>query len=148
MPEQVEMPGGPQLDHYYGRGVEGVEVVEDGEESGWSIILSGNVRISNHDEQLVPPDELGGLSFLNGIFSELDTRLVFGISGPNANPDRNVEVRLTPTKYSINDPAIAGGEHYPQRPPELEPETDEEAPEGASEASEEVEGEETAEGDE
>lgn len=143
--EQIDMPGGPSLDHYYGRGVEGVEEIEDGatDENEWAIILSGDVRITNYDETLVPP-ELGGLTFLMAVFSELDTRLTFGVAGPNANPDLNVEVRLTPTLYSIIDPAIAGGEVYPQRPPEMPVE----APEDSPEAVEEVEGEDTAAGDE
>jgi hypothetical protein len=134
----VEVPGGPQIDHYYGRGVEGVETYDD---KTWEIILSGDVRIKNYNLTLDAPDDLGGLSLLTGIFSELDTRLIFGIAGPDANPDRNVEVTLNPIEYSITDPAIAGGEHFPQK-------LDLEEPESASEGTEEVEGEETAEGSE
>jgi hypothetical protein len=134
----VEMPGGPSLDHYYGRGVEGVETEDD---KTWEILLSGDVRIKNYNMTLDAPGELGGLSLLTGIFSEEETRLVFGIAGPNANPDRNVEVTLNPTEYSITDAMVAGGEHFPQR-------LDLEEPESTPEASEEVEGEDTAEGSE
>jgi hypothetical protein len=137
MPE-VEMPGGPSLDHYYGRGVEGVETADD---KTWEIILSGDVRLKNYNMTLDAPDNLGGLSLLTGIFSEEETRLVFGIGGPNANPDRNVEVAMNPIEYSITDPSVAGGEHFPQKLDVGEPES---TPEGTNE----VEGEETAEGSE
>jgi hypothetical protein len=120
----IEMPGGPQLDHYYGRGVEGIEMGEDDEPSNWSILLSGGVRIRNHDtdRETAPASErFGGLSLLSATLSEKDTRLVFGISRPAADAsDRREQLVLTPTQYEIVDPNIAGGPHFPQRPPELQ----------------------------
>ena len=120
----IEMPGGPQLDHYYGRGVEGINENQDGEAWEWEILLSGGVRIRNHDESLTsaPSSErFGGLSLLSAIMSEKETRLIFGISRPNPSPaDRREELILTPTQYEISDPNVAGGPHFPQRPDELQ----------------------------
>ena len=115
----------PDLSHYYGRGVEGVEIIDPTDDPpNFAILLNGGVRIINHDSSLDVPDSetLGGKAFLLAIFSELDTRLVFGRPVPENPPPQyeqpTTEITLTPIKYAISDPGFAGGkEHFPQREP-------------------------------
>ena len=115
----------PDLSHYYGRGVEGVEIIDPTDDPpNYAILLNGNVRIINHDSSLDVPDSetLAGKALLIAIFSELDTRLVFGLPQPTNPPPQyeqpTTEIRLTPTEYAISDPAYKGGqEHFPQRAP-------------------------------
>jgi hypothetical protein len=115
----IEMPGGPRVDHYYGRGIVGINDLEgqDGDET-WEIILAGDVVIKNYDPDIpTPSQDLGGMVLVGAIFSELETKLRFRLG-----TEREEGVTLDPNKYSISDPQIVGGESFPQRPPEIDDE--------------------------
>lgn len=85
----------------------------------WEIHLDGTGIIANKDPHVALPDEdlLAGTSFVRPIFSELDTRLQFGVKDAVS-----YEIILTPTKYTISDPTflMEEGEIYPQAPPEMQ----------------------------
>jgi len=123
----------PDISHYYGREVTGVETNED----HWIITLSGDVKIfhPHDDEAVAPSSELGGKILLSAIFSEADTRLRFGYSGPTITGEE--EVLMNPTKYGISEPGYENGDiYYPQMPEELQPD---EGAESASEGTEDDE---------
>src|SRR4029077_13380693 len=80
--------------------------------------LAEGAVIGNRDPDVQFPDAevLAGTSFIRPIYSELDTRLQFGVKDAVL-----AEIILTPTKYTISDPMFTdeGGEIYPQAPPEI-----------------------------
>jgi hypothetical protein len=85
----------------------------------WGIELEGDGRIENKDPSVEKPEEgaLNGTVFIRPIFSELDTRLQFGVLD-----DIQQELTLTPTLYTISDPTFVQeeeGEIYPQVPFEI-----------------------------
>src|SRR5262245_1161910 len=121
----VMIPGEPvpSLDWYNGRKVEAVE--EEGD--WWTLVLSGNIRITNHDQRRPMPEKITGKPLLTIIQSEGETKLVFGelVSSVDAGEfqltntqiTNKREVGLTPTQYSISDPGYGNGEPiFPQRP--------------------------------
>lgn len=137
MSNMIEMPGGPRLDHYYGRGITGIEENED----GWTILLSGDVRITHYTDDPEsdyerPTNEMIGMQLVGAIFSETETRMLFKLG-----TERQQVISVSPTDYSISDPNVVGGESFPQRPPELT----EEAPESDSDEAVD-EGEESEQG--
>lgn len=94
--------------------------VEEGEDGEWTIVLDGDGRIVNKDPERVMPEQgdLAGMQLLRTIYSELDTRLQFGVQ-------ENVtsEVVLTPALYTISDPNYTPeGEIFPQAPQTYEEE--------------------------
>lgn len=96
-----------------------VKLVE-GKDGQWSIVLDGEGEIVNKDPDKPLPDEetLKGTQFIRPIYSELDTRLQFGV-----NENVATEVTLTPALYSMIDPAYTPeGEVYPQVPVDYEEE--------------------------
>jgi hypothetical protein len=100
------------LTYFNGRPVVGVG---EGEEEGeWSILLDGDGLITNKDASIEMPEAEGlvGMTFLRTIYSELDTRLQFGVQ------DRiSQEVVLNPMLYTISDPVYTSeGVVYPQVP--------------------------------
>lgn len=99
------------LTYFIGRPFE--DVLIEGEEDGdWEISLEGGARIINKDVNKSAPDKeaLAGTSFIRPIYSELDTRLQFGVKDMVLQ-----EVTLTPALYTIYDPVFtSGGEMYPQ----------------------------------
>ena len=92
-------------------------VLGQGEDDGlWSITLDGNSVIANKDVSKPPPDvaTLLGTQFIRPIYSELDTRLQFGVKDAVLQ-----EVILPPTLYTISDPDFTSdGEIYPQMVPD------------------------------
>ena len=88
----------------------------------WQIRLTGDVLIANHDgahEEM--PNHVVGLSLLMTIMSELDTRLVFGLTRATTATEYEIanrqEVVLTAAHYSITDASYNEGQRvYPQRP--------------------------------
>jgi hypothetical protein len=105
----------PDLTNFIGRPFEKVE--ESGEE--WTILLGDNARITNKDTSKDVPDEdaLKGTTFIRPIFSELDTRMQFGVLD-----DVVYEVVLNPLLYTISDPTFPTGaeEFFPQVPVAIE----------------------------
>jgi len=105
----------PDLTYFIGRPFVTLEV--DDESNEWTIVLDGNGRITNKDSEREAPslEVLSGTSFVRPIFSELDTRLQFGVLDNVAS-----EVTLTPTLYTMTDPTLGSEEEiYPQVLPEL-----------------------------
>lgn len=101
----------PNLTFYYGRTVERVEINEGGDGGEWAIVLEGDVRIENFDENYdVPEKALEGQKFSMAIFESSVTRLYFGT---DENP-RSTVMHLNPTEYGISDPAFGGGIVRPQ----------------------------------
>jgi hypothetical protein len=88
-----------------------------GEDDGlWAISLDGGSLITNKDESKPVPDKntLVGTQFIRPIYSELDTRLQFGVKDAVLQ-----EVILSPTLYTISDPDFTSdGEIYPQMTPD------------------------------
>ncbi len=127
----------------------------------WEIHLDSGGIIANKDAHVALPDEdlLAGTTFIRPIYSELDTRLQFGVKDAVA-----YEIILNPVKYTISDPTflMEEGEIYPQVVPEMQtppdpsdervaegPEEDEmEAEEGTQEGTESGDDEGTEEGTE
>jgi hypothetical protein len=102
------------LAYFIGRPFEDLTVGEDGE---WEIALDGGAIIRNKDAERSAPElsDLQGTSFIRPIFSELDTRIQFGVLDMV-----HTEVILTPTKYTVIDSVYTGGEEvYPQVPVEI-----------------------------
>lgn len=105
-----------QLDHYNGRRVESVESTgEDG--WNWGVIFEGGAVVKNKDKRRTAlPTAIVGQALAKVEFNEYDTQMIFG----NAVNDQFVEsarVVLTPTQYTIADPAspVANEEEtYPQ----------------------------------
>lgn len=101
------------LSYYVGRRFEKIDQGEEG--WNWTVVLEGDARVRNTDEaRSWTQENLEGTIFLRPIFSELDTRMQFGM-GENVT----AEIVLTPTKYTVADPTYASGEEeiYPQAPP-------------------------------
>lgn len=96
------------LDHYNGRAVEDVNK-RSGE---WQIILEGNVRIVNYDEDYEMPDKemMTMLKLQSVSLSSSDTTLHFGTDD---NP-RSTVVHLSPMKYGIADSERFEGVIKPQ----------------------------------
>jgi len=88
-----------------------------GEDDGlWAITLDGGSLITNKDQSKPAPDKntLTGTQFIRPIYSELDTRLQFGVKDAVLQ-----EVILSPTLYTISDPDFtSNGEIYPQMVPD------------------------------
>jgi len=106
----------PDLTYFIGRPFLGLE---DTDES-WRIVLDAGGVIENKDLEIAKPDEepLKGTVFIRPIFSELDTRLQFGVGN-----DVATELTLNPLKYTISDPSFSLGaeeELYPQVPVDIE----------------------------
>jgi hypothetical protein len=106
----------PQADYYVGRNVSGIQTSPDSNE--WGVSLSGNVRISNVDEEREAPEDLvnlAGTQLLRVILSQEETRLQFGLPDAQGGPATIVgEIPFTPAKYQISDGAYEGGPHTPQ----------------------------------
>lgn len=104
------MPVKLSLDHYMGRSFD--EIIWGEGASDWAIKLEGGVLIRNKDNRrTLFPTDLAGKSLMLVTYSELDTVLHFrmGENGPVS------EVTLTPTQYTLADPAQYGEtEIYPQ----------------------------------
>jgi hypothetical protein len=93
-----------------------VDVIQDTGDGDWAITLDGNSRITNKDASKSVPDAstLLGTQFIRPIYSELDTRLQFGVKDAVLQ-----EVILSPTLYTISDPDFTSdGEIYPQMTPD------------------------------
>lgn len=106
----------PDLAYFIGRPFEEL-TFQKGKKGAWAIHLGDGAVISNKDANVARPDEdlLAGTSFIRPVFSELDTRLQFGVADAVS-----YEIILTPTKYTISDPAFTNeDEIYPQAPPEI-----------------------------
>jgi hypothetical protein len=106
----------PDLTYFIGRPFSALEVDEDS--NVWTIILDGDGRITNKDESKEAPshEALTGTTFVRPIFSELDTRLQFGVLDTVA-----YEIVLTPSAYTISDPSFGEEEEiYPQVPVAIE----------------------------
>jgi len=91
--------------------------LEEGENGEWSILLDGEARVTNKDPGRPLPEEdvFKGSQFLRPIYSELDTRLQFGVMDNVVD-----EIVLTPTMYTMTDPSLTTEEEfYPQVPIEL-----------------------------
>lgn len=104
------------LTYFIGRPFVALEV-DDENEGEWTIVLDGNGRITNKNptQEMPDVDKLKGSTFIRPIFSELDTRLQFGVLDTV-----NAEVTLSPTKYTMSDPNLeTEEEYYPQVPVEL-----------------------------
>lgn len=101
-----------KLDYYLGRPFESVIQNEDGEKWEWGIQLEGGVTIRNLDsDRTTVPDEsvFAGTSFLAVNFTDEETTLKFGHSGPEGV--RYVgEIELTPALYSLADDEYTRGE--------------------------------------
>jgi hypothetical protein len=105
-----------QLDHYNGRRVESVE--STGEDAwDWGVIFEGGAVVKNKDKRRTAlPTAIVGQALAKVEYNEDDTQMIFG----NAVNDQFVEsvrVVLTPTQYTIADPAnpVASEEEtYPQ----------------------------------
>jgi hypothetical protein len=105
------------LTYFNGRPYERIEEGEDGE---WRIHLDGGGLITNKDPGREMPEhsDLTGTQLLRTIYSELDTRLQFGVQETVAT-----EVVLTPALYTISDPNYTPeGEIFPQAVEVLEDE--------------------------
>jgi hypothetical protein len=135
----------PDLTYFIGRPFDEL-TFESGKRGQWQIHLEGDGIISNKDPNIARPDEdmLAGTTFVRPIYSELDTRLQFGVKDAVS-----YEIILSPTKYAISDPNFTEeGEIYPQAPPEITipPDPSDErvadGPEEEAEAEEEDNGEE------
>jgi hypothetical protein len=101
----------PNLTFYYGRKIERIEINEGGEGGEWAIVLEGDVRIENFDENYeVPSDALVGHKFSMAVLDGNTTRLFFGTDD---NPQATV-MNLNPTEYGIIDPNMGGGLVRPQ----------------------------------
>jgi hypothetical protein len=82
----------------------------------WQITLDGGSVITNRDLAKPIPDKatLVGTQFIRPIYSEVDTRLQFGVKDAVLQ-----EVILSPTLYTISDPDFtSNGEIYPQMVPD------------------------------
>lgn len=80
----------------------------------WRITLDGSAIVYNKDPQMPAPnpDDLSGTVFIRPVFSELDTRMQFGVIDAV-----QTEVILTPTLYTVSDPNFTSDtEIYPQVP--------------------------------
>lgn len=109
----------PDLTYFIGRPFEKLVKgsYQGSDVTRWEIHLAEGAVIANKDHSVAIPDEddLAGTVFIRPIYSELDTRLQFGVRDEVA-----VEITLTPTKYSISDPLFSPqGEIYPQAPPQI-----------------------------
>jgi hypothetical protein len=90
------MSARPSLDHY--NGMEVTSVDEYGSEPfEWALIFEGGATLKNTDGRRTSKPNVAGQRLSTVIFSELDTRLVFGF-GANQQ-----EVVLTPTQYTLAD---------------------------------------------
>jgi hypothetical protein len=114
------MPVKPSVDYLYGRQVESVGRNEKAEgDWDWYIKFEGGSIIRNHDKRRKALPKITGLVLLAALYSELDTRLVFGHHDQVDGSVTDEEITLTPTAYSISDSRFPGGPHFPQR---LDPE--------------------------
>jgi hypothetical protein len=93
-----------RLDYFIGRTFDGV-VISKADDREWSIRLSGDAMIGNHDGRRKKPDDeiLTGTSLLNVINAER-TVLQFGRNFADGSSEVVAEIELTPTLYSISDP--------------------------------------------
>jgi hypothetical protein len=108
----------PDLTYFIGRPFDSLVKENPRAKKGkWEIHLQDDAIIANKDPQVTVPDAeiLAGTSFIRPIYSELDTRLQFGVLDAVA-----IEIILNPTKYTISDPTfVQEGEIYPQVAPEV-----------------------------
>jgi hypothetical protein len=104
----------PVLDHYVGYPIKAIDNYGT-EEWEWSLVLENGVVIRNYDKRrtATPDVSLLGKPLETVMLSELETRIRI---------DKDNEIVLTPTKYSISDPAssVEYGEVFPQVPEELD----------------------------
>jgi|SRR5215831_13336279 len=141
--------GYSSVDHLIGQAAK--DVLGDG--WNWSIQMESGVVISNKDEERTDvPEDVKGKVLLTVMLSELDTRLLFGIT-TESGPAEEIEVTLTPTQYTLGGLEGQEEEFYPQvpleevdlLPPDPSPERvadgPTQAPESAAEATEAADGE-------
>ena len=130
----------PDLTYFIGRPYVTLEVSDTGPE--WSIVLDGDSRITNVDENIESPptEDLIGTQFIRPIFSESETWLQFGTLD-----EVKTEIALNPLLYTISDPTWDTEEPiYPQvigEPVTLPPDpSDERVADGPYEEPEQKEG--------
>jgi hypothetical protein len=100
----------PSLDHYIGRAIEDVNK-RSGE---WQIVLQGDVRIVNQDDNWEMPDKdvLVGKQLQRVTLDKGETVLYFGTSDvPNSSV-----IHLSPMSYGLADPDKFEGIVNPQDP--------------------------------
>lgn len=101
----------PNLSLYVGLYVSAIDKKEDGEPWEWAIVLDDGTEIRNKSrrETFVP----------QGIIGARIATVSLGLVETTIHFSNGMKWYLTPTQYSIVDPAH-GGEVYPQWPEELE----------------------------
>ena len=112
----MTVAGYASVDHLIGQTAK--DVLGDG--WNWSIQMESGVVISNKDEERTEaPEDVKGKVLLTVMLSELDTRLLFGIT-TESGPAEEIEVTLTPTQYTLGGMEGQEEEYYPQAAPTLE----------------------------
>jgi len=104
------------LTFFIGRPFVDIVPLSGADDGLWQITLDGGSVITNRDLAKPIPDKttLVGTQFIRPIYSELDTRLQFGVKDAVLQ-----EVILSPTLYTISDPDFtSNGEIYPQMVPD------------------------------
>lgn len=104
------------LTYFIGRPFVDIVPLTGADDGLWQITLDGGSVITNRDLAKSIPDRttLVGTQFIRPIYSELDTRLQFGVKDAVLQ-----EVILSPTLYTISDPTFtSNGEIYPQMTPD------------------------------
>lgn len=109
----------PSLDYLLQYTVKRVLVPKEGHR--WGIEFSNGAIVYNDDPERVDDEideNIVGLSFLTTLYGQEDTRLHLGRVS-HANNELRIEseinVSLTPGKYSIIDPRFGGEPHTPQQ---------------------------------
>ena len=94
------------LDHYVGRAVTAINYdTTPREEGAWELVLEGDVRIVNYDEEYELPDvALVGMKLETVILSNEATELHFGTRDQNGELLSSSLMRLDPMEYGIDDP--------------------------------------------
>src|SRR5262252_7900146 len=95
----TEMTPTATLDHFIGQQV--ADVLAGSSTWDWSIQLESGIVITNKDqESATPPEGIEGKILCTVIFSELDTRLQFGLTTADGVIEE-VWVTLSPLLYTI-----------------------------------------------
>jgi len=105
------------LDHLIGQ--RAADVLTTGDACDWTIQLENGMIISNKNEEMEEaPEDVKGKVLCFVSYSELETRLQFGITTPDGVVEETW-VLLSPTEYTIGGIEGQTEEYYPQAAPTL-----------------------------